>query len=74
MYRVYYIEGRFKMGVRTGAGASGGDYDPSNLVGSFTDVVRRVVARPTEFFSGIPRRGNYLAPLIFSKTCWHSLR
>jgi hypothetical protein len=66
---VYYIEGRFKMGVRMGAGSSGGDYDLSNPVGSFTDVVRRVVARPAEFFSGIPRRGNYLAPLIFALIC-----
>ena len=41
----------------------------SNPVGSFTDVVRRVVARPAEFFSGIPRRGNYLAPLIFALIC-----
>jgi hypothetical protein len=38
-------------------------------VGSFTDVVRRVVARPAEFFSGIPRRGNYLSPLVFALIC-----
>jgi hypothetical protein len=33
------------------------------------DVVRRVVARPAEFFSGIPRRGNFLAPLVFALVC-----
>jgi hypothetical protein len=51
------------------SGPAGGDYNLSNPVGSFTDVVRRVVARPAEFFSGIPRRGNYLAPLIFALIC-----
>jgi hypothetical protein len=66
---VYSIEERFRMGMRTGAGSSGGDYDASNPVASFTDVVRRVVARPAEFFSGIPRRGNYLAPLVFALIC-----
>jgi hypothetical protein len=57
------------MGVRAGAGAQGGDYDISNPVGSFTDVVRRVVTRPVEFFSSIPRRGNLLAPLVFALIC-----
>jgi hypothetical protein len=67
---VFCIEGRPKMGVRTtGPASSGGDYDLSNPVGSFTDVVRRVVARPAEFFSGIPRSGNYLAPLVFALIC-----
>ena len=57
------------MDVRTGAGPPGGDYDLSNPVASFTEVVRQVVARPAEFFSRIPRRGNYLAPLIFALIC-----
>jgi hypothetical protein len=57
------------MGVRAGAGAQGGDYDLSNPVGSFTDVVRRVVTRPVEFFSSIPKRGNLLAPLVFALVC-----
>jgi hypothetical protein len=51
------------MSATTSPGPAGGDYDLSNPVGSFTDVVRRVVARPAAFFAGIPRRGNYLAPL-----------
>jgi hypothetical protein len=57
------------MGVGTTSGSAGGDYDLSNPVGSFADVVRRVVARPAEFFSGILRRGNYLAPLVFALIC-----
>src|SRR5829696_10533074 len=58
------------MSVGTAPGSSpGGDYDLSNPVGSFTDVVRRVVTRPVEFFSSIPRRGNYLAPLLFALIC-----
>jgi hypothetical protein len=57
------------MSAGTAPRPSGGDYDLSTPVGSFTDVVRRVVARPAEFFSGIPRRGNYLPPLIFALIC-----
>lgn len=57
------------MGVRTTPGSSGGDYDLSNPAGSFVDVVRRVVTTPAEFFSGIPGRGNYLAPLVFALIC-----
>jgi hypothetical protein len=69
VYQMLCMGRRSKMGVRPSAGSPGGDYDLSNPVGSFTDVVRRVVARPVEFFSGIPRRGNYLAPLIFALIC-----
>jgi hypothetical protein len=57
------------MEARTNAGAPGGDYNLSNPVDSFVDVVRRVVARPAEFFSGIPRRGNYVPPLVFALIC-----
>ncbi len=57
------------MNVRTARGPSGGDYDLSNPVGSFVEVVRRVVTTPAEFFSSIPRRGNFLAPLIFALIC-----
>lgn len=45
-----------------------GDYDLSNPVGSFVDVVRRVVVKPAEFFSRMPRRGTN-APLIFALIC-----
>ena len=57
------------MSVGTAPGSSGGDYDLSNPVGSFTDVVRRIVTRPAEFFSSIPRRGNFLSPLVFALIC-----
>lgn len=57
------------MGVRTTPGSSGGDYSLSDPVGGFVDVVRRVVTAPAQFFSAIPRRGNYLAPLIFALIC-----
>ena len=55
--------------MRASRGPSGGDYDLSNPVGSFVEVVRRVVTRPAEFFSSIPRRGNFLSPLIFALVC-----
>lgn len=57
------------MGVRTASGFPGGDYDLQNPVGSFVDVVRRVVTQPVAFFSGIPRRGNLQAPLTFALIC-----
>ena len=57
------------MGPSRVPGSAGDDYNLSNPVGSFTDVVRRVVASPAQFFSGIPRRGNYLAPLVFALIC-----
>jgi hypothetical protein len=57
------------MEARTNTGVPGGDYDLSNPVGSFADVVRRVVAKPTEFFAGMPRRGNYVPPLVFALIC-----
>ena len=46
-----------------------GDYDLSNPISSFVEVVGRVVRRPRQFFSSIPRRGNLLAPLVFAIIC-----
>ena len=66
---MFYRERSTTMSATTSPGPSRGDYDLSNPVGSFTDVVRRVVARPAEFYSGIPRRGNYLSPLVFALIC-----
>lgn len=58
------------MGVRRASGGTPrGDYDLSNPVGSFVEVVGRVVTRPAEFFSSIPKRGNFLSPLIFALIC-----
>lgn len=58
------------MSVRASSGRSpGDDYDLQNPVGSFVEVVRRVVMQPVGFFSSIPRRGNLLSPLVFALIC-----
>jgi hypothetical protein len=49
--------------------ASGGDYDHSDPINSFVDVVRRVVLQPTAFFAGLPRQGSFLNPLVFALIC-----
>src|ERR687885_302300 len=54
------------MGVRR---TSGGGYDLSDPVGSFVDVVRRVVLQPVGFFAGLPRGGGLLNPLVFALIC-----
>jgi hypothetical protein len=55
------------MGVRRSA--SGGEYVLSDPVGSFLDVVRRVVVQPASFFAAMPRRGPLLNPLVFALIC-----
>src|SRR3712207_3865334 len=57
------------MGVRASARAQGGDYDLSDPVGSFVDVVRRVAFRPAAFFAGLPRQGGLLGSLVFALVC-----
>src|ERR687895_1626011 len=57
------------MGVRAGARAQGGDYNLSDPVGSFVDVVRRVAFQPAAFFAGLPRQGSLLSPLVFALIC-----
>ena len=54
------------MGIRR---TSGADYDLSNPVESFADVVRRVVLQPVGFFAGLPRRGSLLNPLVSALIC-----
>ena len=54
------------MGIRR---TSAGDYDLSNPIESFADVVRQVVLRPVGFFAGLPRRGSLLNPLLFALIC-----
>ena len=49
--------------------SSGGDYDLSDPVNSFVDVLRRVVSQPASFFAGLPREGNFLNPLVFALIC-----
>ena len=55
------------MGV--GRSASGGEYNLSDPMNSFGDVVRRVVLQPVRFFAGMPRSGPLLNPLIFAAVC-----
>jgi hypothetical protein len=55
------------MGIRRTT--SGADYDLSNPLESFADVVRRVVLQPVGFFAGLPRRGSLLNPLVFALIC-----
>ena len=47
----------------------GGDFNLSEPVSSFVDVVRRVVLQPVGFFGEISRRGNFTAPLLFALIC-----
>jgi hypothetical protein len=53
----------------TSRSATGGDYNLSDPVNSFIDVVRRIVLQPTAFFAGIPRRGDFVNPLVFALIC-----
>ena len=39
--------------MASGTTGAGGDYDLSDPLGSFLDVVRRVVLRPAAFFAGL---------------------
>jgi hypothetical protein len=48
---------------------SGGDYNLSDPVNSFVDVVRRAVFQPAAFFAGLPRQGSLLNPLVFALIC-----
>jgi len=55
--------------MSVGTSSGGGDYDLSNPLNSFADVVRRVVLGPTRFFAQLPRRGNLAGPLVFALIC-----
>ncbi len=49
--------------------APGRDYNLSDPVNSFVDVVRRVMFQPAAFFAGLPRQGSLLNPLVFALIC-----
>ena len=55
--------------MSVGTSSGGGDYDLSDPVNSFAEVVRRVVLAPTRFFAQLPRRGNLAGPLVFALIC-----
>jgi hypothetical protein len=52
-----------------GRSSSGGEFEFSNPLGSFVDVVQRVVLGPVRFFAGLPRSGTLLNPLVFALIC-----
>jgi tetratricopeptide (TPR) repeat protein len=45
------------------------EFSISHPIGSFANVVWRVLIKPTAFYSAIPRRGNLLSPLMFAAIC-----
>jgi hypothetical protein len=47
----------------------GGEYDLSDPINSFGDVVRRAVLQPVRFIAGVPRSGSLLNPLVFALVC-----
>jgi len=47
----------------------GGDYNLSDPINSFIDVVRRVVLHPVGFFRGLPLGGSFVNPLVFALIC-----
>src|ERR671916_1893118 len=57
---------RMGVGRRSEAGV---EFNLSNPVNSFLDVVRRVVLQPVRFFAGLPRSGVLLSPLLFALIC-----
>ncbi len=57
-----------RMGVGSGSEARG-EFDLSNPVNSFLEVVRQVVLQPVRFFAGLPRSGTLLNPLLFALIC-----
>jgi hypothetical protein len=66
-YPVSYQQRSVNMASRTTT--SGGDYDLSDPISSFVDVVRRVVFQPPAFFRELPRQGSLLNPLVFALIC-----
>jgi hypothetical protein len=45
------------------------EFDPSDPLSSFLDVLRRVALHPVDFFSGIPRRAGLVNPFLFALIC-----
>ena len=54
---------------RVSRGATGGDFDYTNLGPSFVQTVREVLLNPVGFFRGIRRQGDFVNPLIFAIIC-----
>jgi hypothetical protein len=54
---------------RVFGGASGADFDYTELVPSFVQTAREIIVNPVSFFSGIRRQGDFLNPLLFAIIC-----
>ena len=55
---------------RVSGGVSGGEFNYQDPVQSFISTVQRVVLQPVDFFRGVPRRGDFINPLIFAIICY----
>jgi hypothetical protein len=50
--------------------AEEGDYNLSDPINSFVDLVHRLVLQPVTFFAELPRQGNFVNPLVFALICY----
>lgn len=53
----------------SGGPSGGAEFNLSDPVGSFISTVRNVLFNPVGFFRAVPRRGNFVNPLIFAAIC-----
>lgn len=54
---------------RVSGGASGTDFDYTELVPSFVQTAREIIFNPVGFFRSIRRQGDFLNPLLFAIIC-----
>lgn len=50
----------------------GGEFDFRDPIRSFAVTVRRLVLQPTDFFTGMRQRGDFLNPLVFAFVCYET--
>ncbi len=54
---------------RVSGGASGADFDYTELVPSFVQTAREIIFNPVGFFSRTRRQGDFVNPLLFAVIC-----
>jgi hypothetical protein len=54
---------------RVSGGASGADFDYTELVPSFVQTAREIIFNPVGFFRNLRRQGDFLNPLLFAIIC-----